>query len=462
LGKPSLADWQAGTEQLTRERLEVVSMLGADGLGSLATTRAQALVDQDPQSSANQMLLARALAAAGRFAEAAKVHGDLFARNVRGPVFWREVAVLGANPGYTADPALLEAVTEACTSGDVLDSATTLAWGLEQLALALEKSGDPIKAGVVRFTRWQRAPRECKFSLTDAETIVTKLPASQAYPALGLVLGAIDPEQRAPVLEIAASVARELLSTSSDPLPEVYTTVSAWADRYGPFGCLVHCLLDHASRDYIALRPDDTRRMQLLLGHLQLIATGKDLSWLDKTMARLRQAQGNETTITDLETVLRQHPSALILWQERAQALARLHRVNGISDLRSVLAHASSPAANLAFATLAAAEHALLPGDAQLIEALPPALKTGADAKFARALASLRSGRPDEALALLEGAPTRADGLHLYATALALLQSTREDGAERARTALETLARDYASSSLARNAGTFASQLGPR
>jgi hypothetical protein len=176
----------------------------------------------------------------------------------------------------------------------------------------------------------------------------------------------------------------------------------------------------------------------------------------------MRSEEGTETTVADLETVLRQHPSALILWHERAKALARLHRVTGIKDLRAVLAHASSPAANLAFATLAAAEHALLPGDEQLIEALPAAMKAGADAKFARSLVSLRSGRPDEALALLEGAPPQADGLHLYVTALALLQSALEDGAARARTVLETLAHDYPSSSLARNAGTFASQLGPR
>ncbi|HEU4417506.1 MAG TPA: hypothetical protein VFT55_01130, partial [Planctomycetota bacterium] len=118
LGKPSLVDWQAGTEQLTRERLEVLSILGADGLAALATPRVQALVEQDPSSWANQLLLARALAAAGRGSEAAKVHGESFARNVRGPLFWREVAVLGARPGYTPDPALLKAVTDACTIGD--------------------------------------------------------------------------------------------------------------------------------------------------------------------------------------------------------------------------------------------------------------------------------------------------------------------------------------------------------
>ena len=461
LGKTSLVDWHPGTEQLTRERLEVLSILGSFGLGSLAATRAQALVDHDPKSWANQLLLARALAAAGRGAEAAKVHSELFAHDVRGPVFWREVAVLGARPGYTPDPALLKAVTEACAKGECLDSTTTLAWGLEQLALGLEQAGDLTMAGAVRFTRWQKAPRECKFSLADAETIAAKLPPREALPMLGQVLDAIDPEQRPPVLELTMKVVRELLSKSPSPLPDVYATVNAWADRYGPFGCIVHFLLDHA-REYVALRPDDARRTALLLGHLQLIATGKDEAWLDQTIARMRSAEGTETTVADLETVLRQHPSALILWHERAKALARLHRVTGIKDLRAVLAHASSPAANLAFATLAAAEHVLLPGDEQLIEALPAAMKAGADAKFARALVSLRSGRPDEALALLEGAPPQADGLHLYVTALALLQSALEDGAARARTVLETLAHDYPSSSLARNAGTFASQLGPR
>jgi hypothetical protein len=193
LGKPSLVDWQPGTEQLTRERLEVLTMLGSSGLGSLATTRAQALVDQDPKSWANQLLLARALASAGRPSDAAKVHNELFAHGISGPVFWREVAVLGARPGYTPDPALLKAVTEACAKGDCLDSTTTLAWGLEQLALGFEKAGDPTTAGAIRFTRWQKAPRMCKFTLADAETIAAKLPPREALPALGQVLEAIDP-----------------------------------------------------------------------------------------------------------------------------------------------------------------------------------------------------------------------------------------------------------------------------
>jgi hypothetical protein len=102
---------------------------------------------------------------------------------------------------------------------------------------------------------------------------------------LGQVLDAIDPEQRPPVLELTMKVVRELLSKSPSPLPDVYATVNAWADRYGPFGCIVHFLLDHA-REYVALRPDDARRTALLLGHLQLIATGEDeAGWTRRSRA---------------------------------------------------------------------------------------------------------------------------------------------------------------------------------
>lgn len=72
---------------------------------------------------------------------------------------------------------------------------------------------------------------------------------------------------------------------------------------------------------------------------------------------------------------------------------------------------------------------------------------------------ALRQGRPDEALPLLVDAPTRPDGMHLFARALAALQSSAADGQAQARAAFTQLQRDYPSSSLARNAGRFANQL---
>ena len=76
--------------------------------------------------------------------------------------------------------------------------------------------------------------------------------------------------------------------------------------------------------------------------------------------------------------------------------------------------------------------------------------------------ALLAAAQLDEALPLLADAPARPDGMHLFAHALAALQSRSKDGPEVARARFQALQRDYPSSSLARNAGRFANQLAPR
>jgi hypothetical protein len=93
------------------------------------------------------------------------------------------------------------------------------------------------------------------------------------------------------------------------------------------------------------------------------------------------------------------------------------------------------------------------------MQALPAELRGSPLGKYAAAMMALRAGRADEALAALGDAPARADGMHLYALAMAALQSSAPDGRERALAAFQALHRDYASSSLARNAGSFAIQL---
>jgi hypothetical protein len=130
--------------------------------------------------------------------------------------------------------------------------------------------------------------------------------------------------------------------------------------------------------------------------------------------------------------------------------------------LGAVVAHCDAPEAILQQLVLAA-EADLVDADADRRHAaLPAALRDGPLGRYAKGMLALRSGRPDEALPLLADAPTRPDGMHLFAHALAALQSRGKDGPEVARARFQALQRDYPSSSLARNAGRFANQLAPR
>jgi hypothetical protein len=127
-----------------------------------------------------------------------------------------------------------------------------------------------------------------------------------------------------------------------------------------------------------------------------------------------------------------------------------------------VLRHADAPAMQLEVLVFAAEARLSLPADRATLQALAPTLRDGPLGKYLAALLLLREGRADEALPELATAPARRDGMHLFALALAALQSRTADGPQRARAAFEQLVRDYPSSSLARNAGSFANQLAER
>ncbi|MBX3465252.1 MAG: hypothetical protein KF830_18950, partial [Planctomycetes bacterium] len=462
LGKPSLADWQSTDAPATELRLEVLALLQDPDLAAAALARAQALAAAEPGSATARLLLARALLQAGDASAAARLHGEL-RQTAAGPLLWREVALAQAGPAYP-----LEAAVEADLLGAVLEgrsggSALTLAAGIERLAAAYERAGVPAMALDLRGRLWSLLPQATVRSAADVAAVAALPNPVEAFFVLDQVAAGLDEAGGAAARQQLAALAARLVAAGEAIGADAYAAIARQVAQGGAHGCLVHFLLDHAER-FPALRPDTKAARQLLTDQLELAAAGRDPGpWFDRSIARLLAAQGAAATRGDVEAVLQRHPTCLPLWRARALVLARLQQAGrGIADLRSVLAHADAPDETLPFVLLAAAENELRPDDVRRLEALPPALLGSPDGVLARGLVALRRGAADDAVALLAKAPPRDDGLHLYALALARLQTRAVDAGLRAGEVFAQLARDYPSSSLARYAGSFASQLLPR
>ena len=151
------------------------------------------------------------------------------------------------------------------------------------------------------------------------------------------------------------------------------------------------------------------------------------------------------------------------MWSLRTELVTRLRGgKEALEGMRYVLDHARAPRAELAFFALAAAQRDVTAADTARLSDLTDDLRQSPTGRYVQALFALRAGDPAAAAEHFPAAAPQPDGRHLYLWAMAELM--RGDGAPdgRAKELLEQLLRDYPSSSLARNAGSFVRQLSPR
>jgi hypothetical protein len=354
-------------------------------------------------------------------------------------------------------------VTAAVIHVDLGNSPTTLEFGLRRMTAAFARAGFTAVADDTRTKMWLFLPQTTVTTAADVAAVAALPNARDAWYVLDQALPGLEPPARDAARQQLGALAHRLVEQQGDDAADVYARVRHHLGHDGAYGCFVHFLLEHGDR-FPALRPSATERRDLLLGQLELAGAGRDPGpWLERSVARLLQEQGAAATRADVDAALQRHPTCLPLWRARATLLVRLQAAaTGIGDLRRVVAHADAPDEVLQFVLLAAATGHLLDADVAVLEALPAGLLASPDGLLARGLVHLRRGAADDAAALLARAPARDDGLHLYALALAHLQSRTVEGGARARAALQQLATDYPSSSLARHAGNFAAQLAPR
>lgn len=462
LGGDALGDWRKVLASEIEERSELLAMLSGTTCTAEAVGRARSLVAAAP-SPTSRLLLARALLQSGAFAESAALHDELLA--TKSPLLWRELALAAETPGYPLSARGQTALLEAMAAGECASSTITTVFALRRIVDNVVQTAGAAAAMPARELLWQQFPREGFRAATDLPHLAKVVNARLAFSVLEAA--ANDPRNTAPELRAqirSALLARaEELAATGDDLTAVYTTVLQRLAADGAFGCIVHFLLDHGAR-VPTLRLDEATARQLLRAQIALTAAGRDDErQLTKTLDRIARDFGPAAATEDLESVLRTHPTSLVLWRTRAALLTREQRGTlGILQLSTVLAHVDAPAERLAMLSLAAAAN--LPAAASLSQfvALPRELRSSPEGLLAGGLLRLRDGSPDDAIPFLQHAAPQSDGRHLFALALAHLQSRAGNGGDLARECLLALARDYPSSSLARNAGNFAAQLAPR
>lgn len=459
---PGRSDWQVTDAPATELRLDVLALLGDPDLGPEALTRARQLAAAEPTSTTTQLLLARACLHAGLPADAARLHLAQRAQ-APGPLLWREIAHAAAVPGYVLDPQLDGDVRGSLVGQTTAGSPLTLAFATGLVVRTLQQGGYTDLAQSMQQSLWVQLPRATVHTDADVEAVAALSNGRDAWFVLSQAMAALPASTRALARTRLYELANRLLTERGPEAKDVYELAWHHLQSEGPHGCIVHCLLDHGDQ-LPALRPDAAQTRAMLLAQIELAAAGADAGpWLQRSVDRLLASNGAAATRADLEAALQRHPTSLLLWHARATVMTHLRAgAEGIGDLWGVLAHAAAPEALRECLTLAAVAGVLTDRDAGRLTELPQALLAGPDGEFVRGLCALRTGRPDEAVTLLTNAPARADGAHLYALALAQLQSRALDGTARARDLLLRLAADYPSSSLARHAGSFAAQLAPR
>ena len=462
-GQPAPIDWQRAFGDLGALCSEALVALHDDALAGLALPKLDLLLQLAPKSTANRLLRARALAATGRATEAAELHAALLAEGFTDLVLLREVARAGADPAYTLAPAVQQKLFEALIAGGLTSSPPTLAFAVQRFQDAFRRGGFPGVADQVVATAWQTVAPPRPLGSEDVAAIVAHSPPDAALRTLWLALATPTPAAaRARAIDGIAAACERLAAGSAASRSLALATARerlAVDEAAGDMpGRLLHFLLAQDKE------LDAARRLAWLRRHLEAVATGRDdAANLPATVRELLAAKGLADTRALVDESLAAHPTSLALWLARTElAIAAGDGANAVPMLGAVVAHCDAPEAILQQIVLAA-EADLVDADADRRHAaLPAALRDGPLGRYAKGMLALRSGRPDEALPLLADAPTRPDGMHLFAHALAALQSRGKDGPEVARARFQALQRDYPSSSLARNAGRFANQLAPR
>lgn len=461
LGDDTKCDWQAVPASEREQRLELLAVLGSRVFGAAALERAKALAAREPGSVTTRLLLARAHLLAGDADAAAKIHEDL--RRSAPPLLWSELAFATGVPGYVLSAPCGDDLVGAMGSGACAGSSTATIAALRRVVDRLAAAGNDAEAQGARELVWQTYPSD-GFRLVDLPHLARVEPPSRAWPVFVAALGDadLDPDTRTTVCNAAMACA-ERIASAPGAIDDVYAFAVALAAARGPYGAIVHFVLAHGER-CPGLRPDPATARSLLLGQIALAAGGDDPGpWLERSVERLLADTGPAATLDDLEGLLRRFPTSLALWQAHTTTMSHARQGRtGVARLRNVLAHVDAPEHDLALVVMAGLENALEPTDQKRLDALPKGLLGSPTAQFARGLALLRNGRPDDALGLLGRSDVRADGAHLFLRALAHLQSRDAKGAVAARGLLDELAANYAKSSWARYAGNFASQLAPR
>ena len=458
-GQVSLVDWAMPTDPaLQQQRLELLSALGDRRLSAASLPLAESLLRSDPKKQTHYLLLARASADAGLASAAAALHAQLFQAGYQTPVLLREVAYAGADDAYVPAPALDRKLIDAATTSGIAGSQLTFDYAADRIVQSFEAGGFPDMAEATRLSQWLATPQLRDWTDEDLDLILQNTPPTQACFVLNQILSgpfARDPER---LLRAFYDHAPKAVAASPNGVAPLSRMAAGHLQRFGARADVVHFLLEHRN-DELPAPPAD-----LLVAHLERIARGEgDRARVQETVDRLVAEVTLAEASARVEALIDRFPTSLPMWSLHTELATRLHGgKDALAGMRNVLEHARAPRAELAFFALAAAQRDVTEADPARLADLTQELRDSPTGRYVQALFALRAGDPDAAAEHFPAAAPQQDGRHLFLWAMAELM--RGDGAPdgRAKELLEQLLRDYPSSSLARNAGSFVRQLSPR
>ena len=458
-GQPAMVDWVATADvDLQAARLELLSSLREPRLAPLTLARAQELLRSDPTKQTHYLLLARASADADLGAAAAALHSELFVAGLQNPVLLREVAYACEADGYVSTPEIDAKITAGLTGASFGGSPLTFAYAADRIVSGFEAGGFPEMAKATRLSQWLAAPSARAWTPADLELITTGHSPAEACYILDQILRGPHARDPGPLLRAFYQMAPASIAAAPKSLATLRPMTIGHLRREGPSSPVVRFLLEHGTGDA------DLDVVDMLLGHLRLIATGRaDRRCIDLVTERLVEALGQTTTAARVEELLDTYPTSIAMWSLRSRLRsAGSSKPDDLDGMRRVLSHANDPEAELAFLGTAARRHELSSADFDQLAGLPEALRESGDGRYVDALFALRLGDATAAAERFTTAAPQPDGGHLFFGAMAELM--RADGAPdgRAREMLAQLRRDYPSSALARSSGSFIRQLSPR
>ncbi|MBK8098567.1 MAG: hypothetical protein IPK26_15765 [Planctomycetes bacterium] len=452
------SELRSGDERQTHAVLELVALLHEPDLAGPALTAAAKLAALRPDSPTAQLLLARAQLGMGLLDAARTTHGQLLASG------WQPNLVLGdiaraahARADYRLTPEAEKALRAAVFTGQLSDPIAQVVAG-RGLAIEAAAAGSATVATQLFAQVWLRHPLVSGARPADAQNLFQLGEADSALQLLAALLPGLSGSDRREAIDSYFAVASAVLKLRPGLTPQLRQQATAIVDADDAPGAALHFLLALPD-DKAPLAPATVR--EWLRRQLVRCATGRDRWTLGHDSIRaLRERFGPIETLAVLDHVLQDHPTALPAWIARAQLLADSGRAaDGLADLRHLLGYVADPGLTLATVTMAAENRALLDTDDALLAALPAATLATPAGTHARALVALRRGRAKEAAEALATCPPGADGSALWFQAMAeLARGDRRDD-KVVVGLLQRLARDYASSSRARYAGSLARQL---
>ncbi|MBL8724735.1 MAG: bacterial transcriptional activator domain-containing protein [Planctomycetes bacterium] len=453
-------DLVVGDDAQRQTLAELVALLEHRGAGKAAEPLALQLVAAHPGAASAQLLLARAHLEAGRPAAALAVYSALQTAGQGAPLLWRELAVAATHPRFpvTLGDTLTMALARAVATGGVADSPLARATSMQLAARHVARLGNLPLADQLDANRWLEFPSVLPPSIFELTALAARGRPRDAFWILVRRLPEVAGGDTDLAARLLGRLATDLLGKGGDDAKGVREAVQPWLVAAEPFGDLLHLLPNE-----LASAPDAQVR-QRLTRHLELVASGRDdEQQLPRTMSVLVARFGPNAAIAALDQAIAAHPTQMALWQARAELLVeRGEAATAIPALRAALQHAETPLRVLDLCVLVASSGGATPADRQAFGRLPEWLVATRRGQLAKGLLELRAGRAEAAVAALQGAEPRADGLHLQALALAQLQTKDPDASQRAAASFQKLAADYPSSSRARYAGSFARQLSGR